>query len=137
MTDRGHGTVIHRMERYESFGVPEIDLWLAGSSHIFRRVSGVLDSGCFQTLLRPKTAALLSLPRLGKALPRRTVSGAIDVVPSRVMVRFQPAAAPAVVIPLPVGIMVYDVAPVLVSNRLRNVAAQNPTWNIHQWDLTS
>jgi len=36
---------------------------------------------------------------------------------------------------LNVMIMVYDVAPVLVGNRLRNVEAQNPTWNIQQWDL--
>ena len=28
----------------------------------------------------------------------------------------------------------YDVAPTLVSRRLMNVSAPNPTWNIHEWD---
>ena len=31
--------------------------------------------------------------------------------------------------------MIYDVAPVLIGNRLENVATPNPTWNIHQWTV--
>jgi len=32
--------------------------------------------------------------------------------------------------------MIYDVAPVLIGNRVENVTTPNPTWNIHQWTLT-
>ena len=31
----------------------------------------------------------------------------------------------------------YDLRTTLVSNRLMNVPAQNPTWNIHLWDVKS
>ena len=30
----------------------------------------------------------------------------------------------------------YDLRTTLVSNRLRNVTAQYPTWNAHEWELT-
>jgi hypothetical protein len=33
--------------------------------------------------------------------------------------------------------MIYDVAPVLISNQLDNVTTPNPTWNIQQWTLKS
>ncbi len=29
----------------------------------------------------------------------------------------------------------YDVRPTLVGNRVRNTYVQNPTWNVHEWDL--
>ncbi len=38
---------------------------------------------------------------------------------------------------LNVMIMIYDVQPTLVSNRVQNVSAQNPTWNASQWDLAN
>jgi hypothetical protein len=31
--------------------------------------------------------------------------------------------------------MIYDVAPVLISNQLENASTPNPTWNLHQWAL--
>jgi peptide/nickel transport system substrate-binding protein len=31
----------------------------------------------------------------------------------------------------------YDVRPTLVGNRLQNAYVQNPTWNLHEWDLAS
>jgi len=31
--------------------------------------------------------------------------------------------------------LIDDVQPTLVSNRVLNVSAQNPTWSISQWDL--
>ena len=101
---------MHRLKRYETLGVPEIDLWMAGSAHVFRRVSGVLDSGCTQTLLRPGTAKALSLPQLGKPSPRRTVSGAVEVFPSRALLRFEADGEPAVFIPLSVDVLVEDSA---------------------------
>jgi hypothetical protein len=31
--------------------------------------------------------------------------------------------------------LIYDVAPVLIGNKLQNVSTPNPTWNIQQWEL--
>lgn len=93
------------MSRYESRSVPEIDLWLAGPTHVFRRVSGVLDSGCSQTLLRQATARALSLPHLGDPVSRRTVGGTISVIPSRVLLRLAPADAPPLIVLFPVSIV--------------------------------
>lgn len=33
--------------------------------------------------------------------------------------------------------LIYDVQPILISNRVENVTTPNPTWNVVQWDLKS
>jgi hypothetical protein len=101
---------LQRMTRHESRGVPEIDLWMAGDTHVFRRVAGVLDSGCSQTLLRRTTADMLSLPRIGTPITRRSVGGPIRVYRSRLLVRFELDDAPPLVVLLPVNVVDDDKA---------------------------
>ena len=89
-----------RLARFEGRRVPEVDLWIAGASHVFRRVSGILDSGSSETVIRSATAKLLDLPRLGSAIARTTVSGTVNLTPTRLVVRAQPDGEPPLYIPL-------------------------------------
>ena len=109
--------VIQRLRRHESRGVPEVDLWMAGPSSVFRRITGILDTGCPTTLLTVDTAGLLQLPRLrNEPSVQRTAWGRVAVVPSRVLVRFAARETPPLVVLLPVSFPLREGAPTLDIN---------------------
>lgn len=97
---------VRREARFEERGVPTVDLWAAGRSMIFRRLTGIVDSGASKTILGLGSHALLGFePNSGKEESITTAGGGeMRYELHRVQFRLPRARKPPVTFCLEVGL---------------------------------